>query len=96
MLKNAYFWKKAVKSPQRQPPALLLSSTAIAFVECVSSIEHTLLLRKITEVTHSKCFGFVFPALLCLFFRFKLCSFWWWGRKSIFTSGRLVPWLRHW
>jgi len=40
---------------------LLLSPTAVAFFECVSSIERNLLLRITIEITHSKCFGFVFP-----------------------------------
>jgi len=68
MPKMRIFEKKAVESPQRpepplasggspQTPALLLSPTNVAFVECVSIIERTLFLRKITEVTHSKCFG---------------------------------------
>jgi len=47
----------------------LLSPTALAFVECVSSIKRTLLIRNIAEVvTHSKCFGLFFSALSCLFF----------------------------
>jgi len=83
MPKNAYFLKKnckiAAASGARPPltsgdwelrsqiPALLLSPIAVVFVECVSSIERTLL-RKTTEVTHPKCFGFVFSALSCLCF----------------------------
>jgi len=37
-----------------QTPALLPLPTAVAFVESVSNIERTLLLQKITEVTHIK------------------------------------------
>jgi len=62
-------------------PALLLSPTAVAFVKCVYSIERTLLLRKITDVTHCKCFGFVFSAFSCLFSHLKLCSFCWCEQK---------------
>jgi len=29
-------------------------------------------------------------------FHFKLCSFWWWGRKNIFCIWAQVPLLRHW
>jgi len=95
--KNAIFEKKnAVKSPQHrglrlQTPALLLSPIAIAFVQCVSSIERTLLLRKIREVTHSKCFGFVFSALSCLFFISNSTVFIGRGANIFFDPGRLVP-----
>jgi len=59
MPKNAYFWKKSCKiaaasGARPQTPSFLSSLTAVAFVECIcTSIEGTLLLRKITEVTHS-------------------------------------------
>jgi len=58
----------AASGVRPQTSTLLLSPTASAFVECVSSIERTLLLRKITEVTHPNCFGFIFSALSYLFF----------------------------
>jgi len=71
MPKNAKFLEKSCKitaaSEAPKPPltsggspqthALLLSPTTVAFVTCVFSIERTLLLQKITEVIHSKCFG---------------------------------------
>jgi len=71
----------------------LLSSAAVAFVESVSSVERTLLLRKITEITYSKCAGdlvYFFHALVPAF-RFKPCNFCWWWRKNIFVLGAWYP-----
>jgi len=46
---NAYFWKKPLAAGGLAS-TLLLSPTVIAFVEHVSCIKRTLLLRKVTEV----------------------------------------------
>jgi len=94
--------RKAVKSLQSQrrwicsqppvnlwrlgDPPLLLSLTAVVFVECVSSIERTLL-QKITEVIHSKCFGFVYSVLSCLFFTANSAVFDGGNAKIYFAPG---------
>jgi len=83
MPKNGYFCKKSCKIATAsgngtpvglrrlgalpQTPTMLLSPNAVDFVECVSSIERTLLLREIRRSNIQYiCFGFVFSALSCL------------------------------
>jgi len=68
-------------------PAFLFSLTAVAFIECVSSVER-ILLRKITAVTHSKYFGFVFSALSA-YFSLQTLPICWWGAKIFFAPERL-------
>jgi len=65
MPKNAYFWKKSCKiaaasEARRTPhwfpdgdlsPDPRVVTPAYSFVECISSVKHILLLRKITEQT---------------------------------------------
>jgi len=85
-------WPTAAGGSDPRPRlcALLLSPTAIAFVEHVSSVGRTLLLRKITDVTHSKYFHFAFSALSSLLFTSNSAVFLM-GGKNIFAPGRLVP-----
>jgi len=60
--------------------------TAVAFVECISSIERTLLLQNITEVTHSKCFGFVFFSRFHAYFSTSNSAVFVGGIAKIFLS----------
>jgi len=68
-----------------QTPAFLYSLTAVAFVKGFSRIECNLLLRKITEVAHSKCF--VFSELSCLFFTSNSAVFVGEGEKIFLLPG---------
>jgi len=96
------FEKKAVKiaeasrtppSNPRWPPACIVTFAfcySFRRVECVSSIERTLLQRKTTEVTHTKCFGFVFSRFR-VYFSLRTLQFLMVGGKIFFASGRLLP-----
>jgi len=99
MPKNVYFGKKAVKSPQHrglrsrtpggspQTFALLLSPTAVAFAGCICIIE-----QRTTELTNSKCFGFVFLRFRA-YFSIQTLQFLLVERRNIFcprSSGTLA------
>jgi len=73
MPKNAYFggagaeppnppWAPGAGGPPPPDPRFLTLAYYYSFCQkCVSTIERTLLLRKITEVSHPKYFGFFLP-----------------------------------